>query len=174
MLTALLCLFPRFRAAALRDLSAPGWPIRAGRGKNWPAAAFLFADALLTVSLVTAVLLHFFPAAGEAMSPATQAERFRFGNVAFCVLAVAVAPLWEEAVFRGMLAGGLARWTGPVAAVALAAAAFGAMHGAVAALPTAVLSLFLSAAYAKTGTLWGAYALHALYNAAALALALAF
>lgn len=173
MLTALLCLFPRFRAEALHDLPAPGWPIRFGRGKHWRSAAFLLVDALFTVSLLTAAILHFFPAAEEAMSPADKAEGFRFGKGAFCFLAVAVAPLWEETVFRGLLAGGLARWTGPVAAVVLAAVAFGAMHGAVAFLPTAALSLFLSAAYAKTGTILGAYALHALYNATALALALA-
>ena len=172
MLTALLCLFPRFRAEALRDLAAPGWPIRFGRGKHWPSAAFLLFDALFTVSLLTAAVLHFCPAAEEAMSPAAQAENFRFGKVAFFFLAVVVAPLWEEAVFRGLLAGGLARWTGPVAAVPLAAVAFGAMHGAVAFLPTAALSLFLSAAYAKTGTLRAPVLLHACYNALALLLAL--
>lgn len=172
MLTALLCLFPSFRAAALRDLSAPGWPIRFGRGKNWPATAFLFFDALLTVSLLTAAILHFFPAAADAMSPAGWTERCRFGKAAFLVLVVGVSPVLEEILFRGLLAGGLARWMKPAAAVAITAVVFGASHGAVAALPTAVVSLFLSAAYAKTGTLFAPMALHALYNAAALALSL--
>lgn len=171
MLTALFLFFPRFRAEAFRGLAPPALPPRFGRGKNWPAAAFLFADALLTVSLLTAILIHFFPAAAEAVSPAGLAERFRFGKLAFWGLAVAAAPAYEEILFRGLLAGGLARWMPPWTAVLLTAAAFGAFHGRVAALPTAALSLFLSAAYAKTGTLFAPMALHAAYNAAALALA---
>jgi len=173
MLTALLFLFPRFRAAALRELSPPPFPPRFGRGRQWPAVALLLPDAFLTVSLLSLAIVSLRPAAAEALSPARLAEGFRFGKAAFWLFATSLVPLYEEFLFRGVLSGGLAPLTGPKPAVVLTALAFGLLHGPVAFLPTAVFSLFLSAAYAKTGSLWAAVALHALYNAAALALAFA-
>ena len=88
----------------------------------------------------------------------------------FVFFAVVVAPVAEEALFRGLLLPVLVRHAGPVAGLALVAASFAALHGVESLPALAAFSVALSLAYARTGTLLVPMAMHALFNAANLAL----
>ena len=91
-------------------------------------------------------------------------------QVRFVFFAVIDAPVAEEALFRGLLLPVLVRHAGPVAGLALVAASFAALHGVESLPALAAFSVALSLAYARTGTLLVPMAMHALFNAANLAL----
>jgi membrane protease YdiL (CAAX protease family) len=95
----------------------------------------------------------------------TPGERFRF-----VFFAVVVAPVAEEALFRGLLLPLLVRHAGPLAGLTLVALGFAALHGLESLPALAVFSVALSLAYARTGTILVPMAMHAIFNAANLAL----
>ena len=77
-----------------------------------------------------------------------------------------VAPIVEEAVFRGLLFGALASRLGIAASALITALLFGAVHGDPVLFPTiAALGLITALAYAATANLWVPIILHALNNA---------
>ena len=91
----------------------------------------------------------------------------------FCFFAIVLAPLAEETFFRGILLPVLVRQMGAWVGIAMTAAGFAALHantGSFASL--AIFSVALSLAYVRTGTLWVPILMHALFNAASLALLL--
>lgn len=101
----------------------------------------------------------------------TPAPADRAGFILFAVL---LAPLAEEALFRGMLLPLLVRRIGAVPGLLLSSLAFALLHadaGSFAAL--GLLSVALSLAYARTGSLRVPIAMHMLFNAANLLLLLA-
>ncbi len=92
----------------------------------------------------------------------------------FIFFAVALAPVAEEALFRGVLLPWLVRRLGPVVGLALVAIGFAALHGDAGIFPAlAIFSVALSLAYARTGAILVPMAMHALFNGANLALLLA-
>ena len=94
-------------------------------------------------------------------------------RIAFVLFAVVLAPLAEEGLFRGLLQPLLIRRAGATAGLALTALGFAALHGDLGTfVPLAIFSVALSLAYARTGTLWVSIGMHALFNAANLALLL--
>lgn len=81
------------------------------------------------------------------------------------LLAVIVAPLAEEIIFRGYFYGVLKRFIGLPWAMILTAALFAAVHLNAAALPALfVLALCFTLAYEVTGSLLVAIVMHALFN----------
>jgi membrane protease YdiL (CAAX protease family) len=96
------------------------------------------------------------------------------GALAALVLAVVVmAPLAEEALFRGLLFGGLRRRVGPVLAALVSAAVFGAAHmnGSLF-LPLAVAGFLLALVYERSRSLWPSTVAHATLNGLAVLMAL--
>lgn len=92
----------------------------------------------------------------------------------FILVAVTLVPFAEEALFRGLLLPLLVRRTGAAAGLALTAVGFAALHAdAGTFMALAVFSVALSLAHVRTGSLWVPVAMHALFNAANLALLLA-
>ena len=97
-----------------------------------------------------------------------------WARLQFVIFAVIVAPIAEEALFRGILLPLLVRGLGSAVGLALVAVGFAALHGDIGSFPgLAVFSVALSLAYARTGTILVPIAMHALFNAANLALLLA-
>jgi len=81
------------------------------------------------------------------------------------VLAVVVAPVAEETLFRGYIYGVLKRYAGPFVAAILSATIFAAMHLNLGALPALfVLALCLTVAYEATGSLLVNIVMHGLFN----------
>ncbi|MCX7817804.1 MAG: CPBP family intramembrane metalloprotease [Kiritimatiellae bacterium] len=87
-------------------------------------------------------------------------------------LAVVIAPVAEEILFRGIGLPVLARRLGPVAALGATSLIFAAIHcNLAAAAPLFVLSLAFGLAYLYTGSLTVPIAMHSAVNAVSLALA---
>ncbi|MCS6770852.1 MAG: CPBP family intramembrane metalloprotease [Kiritimatiellae bacterium] len=92
----------------------------------------------------------------------------------FVALAVGLAPLFEELLFRGILLPVLARRYGAWAATLISAFLFAAIHGHLPSFATLfALSVALSAAYALSGSIVTAVTMHALFNTLTTALLLA-
>jgi hypothetical protein len=92
------------------------------------------------------------------------------GAAMFIVVAVVLAPLFEEIVFRGFLFRGFANSWGWVWAALASAAIFGAAHLQLDVfLPLAALGFVLAYAYHRTGSLWTCITMHALFNLIAVA-----
>lgn len=81
------------------------------------------------------------------------------------VLAVVVAPLTEEFVFRGFLYGVLKKPFGSWAAMGSTALLFAAIHQNIPAIPAlALLAIGFTLAYELTGSLWAPIIMHVLFN----------
>jgi len=91
------------------------------------------------------------------------------GVAMFVLVAVVLAPMFEEVLFRGFLFRGLANSFGWVWGAVLSASVFGAAHLQLDVfLPLAVLGFVLAWAYHRTGSLWTNITMHALFNAIAV------
>jgi membrane protease YdiL (CAAX protease family) len=91
------------------------------------------------------------------------------------VLAVIVAPITEELVFRGYLYGVIKKYGGQVAAMFTSALLFAAVHHNLPAMPAlAILAIGLTLAYEITGSLWAPIAMHMLFNLAPVVVLLWF
>ena len=83
----------------------------------------------------------------------------------FFLLAVVLAPLFEEILFRGILLPALAKRFGATASVVAVSVLFAGIHGHVPSLvPLFVLSAALCLAYIRTGSLATNIAMHAVFN----------
>ena len=94
-------------------------------------------------------------------------------QVCLLVLALIVAPITEEALFRGMALPLLARTMGVIPAVVLTAVCFALMHFHLPALaPLFVLASGFAVAYIVSGSLWVPIIMHVLFNGMNLGLIL--
>jgi membrane protease YdiL (CAAX protease family) len=87
----------------------------------------------------------------------------------FLVTGILFAPLFEEAIFRGFLFGGLRQKLGWVKAAFISSAIFAVGHLSIAALiPTFALGFLFSYLYQKSNSIWPAIILHMLINSVSL------
>jgi len=90
-------------------------------------------------------------------------------KLAFILLAVAGAPLYEEILFRGLLFPFLAQRTGTPVAILLVSLLFALLHFHLASfVPLGLLSAVLCLVYWRTGSLWPCIGLHAIFNAVSI------
>lgn len=93
------------------------------------------------------------------------------GKITLFLTVVVIAPITEELAFRGILQNGLKNWMPIWLAIPVSAMAFAAAHNDYYAFPVlAVMGIAFGILYHKTGSLRANIALHAINNAAALAL----
>lgn len=119
---------------------------------------------------------------GTIVEPSTDSTPDRLGAnsgflgvLVFCLIAGLLAPVVEEIVFRGVIFRSLANRTGVLVAALASGLFFGALHWDFATLdrllqilPLVLFGVTLALAYAITGTLLAAIALHAINNALAI------
>lgn len=87
--------------------------------------------------------------------------------VVMSLLAVVVAPLTEEVIFRGYLYPAARHFCGRWPAAVFSGLVFAAAHGNVLALvPLFILALVLVFVYRLTGSIWAPIACHAIFNGA--------
>jgi len=80
-------------------------------------------------------------------------------------LVIVVAPVAEEFIFRGLLYGVAKKFGGRMPALIATSALFAAIHlNPVAIVPLFVLSVVLTLAYERTGSLWTPIAMHMFFN----------
>ena len=91
------------------------------------------------------------------------------GAAMFILVAVVMAPVFEEILFRGFLFRGLSNSFGWVWGALISAAVFGGAHVQLDVfLPLAALGFVLAWAYHHTGSLWTNITMHALFNGVAV------
>ncbi len=91
-------------------------------------------------------------------------------RIAVMVMAVVVAPVAEEMIFRGYLYPAGKRYVGPFLSLGASSLLFAALHGHAASLPALfTLAVCLGLAYEKTGTLLVPMVMHAVFNAVSVA-----
>jgi membrane protease YdiL (CAAX protease family) len=146
---------------------------------------FVIYPIVLVISQVSSVALHWAGRADpkpNAVLEIVAASHQRGVVILGIVMAVLVAPLFEEIAFRGFLQTVLARLFSPSGkrsvaarwiAVIITSICFALVHGEWAFMPPLfVLALGLGYLYERTGNLWGNIAVHAAFNGLQIFLAL--
>lgn len=91
-------------------------------------------------------------------------------RVAVMVMAIVVAPVAEEMIFRGYLYPAAKRTVGPLLSLGATSLLFAALHGHAASIPALfTLAVCLGLAYEKTGSLLVPMVMHAVFNAVSVA-----
>lgn len=91
-------------------------------------------------------------------------------RIAVMVMAVVVAPVAEEVIFRGYLYPVGKRYLGPFLSLAVTGILFAILHGHAASVPALfTLAVCLGLAYEKTGSLLVPMIMHAVFNAVSIA-----
>lgn len=86
-------------------------------------------------------------------------------RIGFVVLAVFVAPVYEELIFRGVFLTYLTRRIGLLPGILCVSIIFALLHRSIPAfLPLFTLSIILCLAYWRTGSLWTNIGIHAVFN----------
>jgi membrane protease YdiL (CAAX protease family) len=144
------------------------------RRPRWPRLLLVIAAAMGSVVLVDQIYVitqHFSPVpenyadAIRALKPNSSLE-FAITLLGLCIL----VPIAEEVIFRGLIQQIFVRNMGPILAVALAGAVFGAVHlNAHLLVSITVFGWFLGWIYVATGNLVYPMVAHAIFNTAALA-----
>lgn len=91
-------------------------------------------------------------------------------RLAVMTMAIVIAPVAEEVIFRGYLYPAGKRWAGPFFSLAGTSLLFAALHGHLSSVPALfALAMCLGLAYEKTGTLLVPMVMHAVFNAVSVA-----
>ncbi len=94
-------------------------------------------------------------------------------RVALIFMAVIVAPIAEEFLFRGYLYGVLRRFAGRLPAIAITSLLFSAVHlHAPSMLGLGLLAVLLCLVYERTGSLWANICIHATFNTVSIVMLL--
>jgi membrane protease YdiL (CAAX protease family) len=138
-------------------------------------AAGLALVALVAIVAATAALSPFLDAGGEqGLVPHTWDSGRAVPFLANAAVVTIVAPLVEELLFRGLGFGLLTQFVGPLPAILVTGVAFGLAHGLVLGLPVlAIFGVTLGWLRWQTGSVYPGMVVHALFNAMALAAAVA-
>ncbi|MGH9741815.1 MAG: lysostaphin resistance A-like protein [Candidatus Acidiferrum sp.] len=168
---AFLFLFLYVTLAVLRGLPfwrTLGWRKLTSRDAGWLRSPWLYLLGGLALSLlVSAVASRTQPSKDLPIE-----ELFRYKSTAllFMAMAVLVAPLVEETVFRGYLYPLLAKSFGVATSVIVTGVLFGLMHGAQLGWTWSLVSILIGVgiiftlARACTGTVLASFLLHLGYN----------
>jgi len=142
-----------------------------GRGLLYLAAAY---------PLLMLVQAMVYGAAGGDMSPQEVVQFLQNADtprdrIAVLLMAVVVAPVAEELIFRGYLYPVGKRYFGPFPAMVATSLLFAVLHGHLASIPALfTLAMCLGLAYEKTGTLLVPMIMHAVFNAVSVTAILFF
>lgn len=175
-LVALLLLlepYRYFKGLAWRDMLKI-----VGLDKPFRANMVLWAVGMFLVSLLVAGLLaeliqSVIPGVNmdEAQDTGFNGASGLLGLTAAFLALVVVAPLLEEAIFRGFLYGQLRKYSGAITSSLLVSLTFGAVHLQFnVAVVTFVLSLFMCYLREKFDSIWPGVLVHVLKNGLAFAL----
>jgi membrane protease YdiL (CAAX protease family) len=142
---------------------------------RWSDAAVLIGLLLIGLYAFSAVWLKAFPGqhTQSESGPDVAARASAVLFVLQALIAIVLAPIFEELMFRGFVFGSLRRWRGVWPAALITGIGFGAIHlpftSAVLCAPLALFGLGLCLLYARTLMLWPCIVAHSLNNAAAFA-----
>jgi membrane protease YdiL (CAAX protease family) len=126
--------------------------------------------ATLAVGFPWAILLKSLGVPAEPQDLVVRLVEGPLGEaILIAVVGALLAPLWEEAVFRGALFAGIRSKAPFLVAAAASGIVFGVVHGNwYAAAPLSVMGFVLASVYARTNDLWAPIVTHAAYNASSI------
>ncbi len=142
---------PRILGPHVRQ--AVAWAL--GAGALAAAIGVFYTHLVIEMDLVPA-------AANSALAARSSMRWWLLG------LAVVAAPIFEEFIFRGLVFGGLRRFTTPFIAAVASATLFAIVHPPISAIPVFVLGFVAALTYERTRMLLAPMLVHAIYNAAVL------
>ncbi len=156
-----------FRPAARRDERRRAtFRLRplAPAARPWTAAAAVLAGVAVNAAVLVLPRMTALP---QEVPLIRYYTRLPGGTLAVAALAVLVAPLLEEFLFRGWAQGALERRLPAWAAILVTAVVFAALHGVDAFGLVPRVALATAAGYAAwaTRSIWASVALHSAYNA---------
>jgi membrane protease YdiL (CAAX protease family) len=138
-------------------------------GFRRPNKAFFWTVPLGLLAVYAVGIVHDLIVRPETQQIVSQFPRSAAGVALFTLVAVIMAPLFEEIVFRGFLFRGFANSWGWVWGGLASAAIFGIAHLQLDVfVPLATLGFVLAWAYKRTGSLWTCITMHALFNTIAV------
>jgi membrane protease YdiL (CAAX protease family) len=138
---------------------------RTPKAARWGVlAAVLFVPVALGLQYLSALLMRH-PEAQQMVQVLRRADLPAGERLFMGVLAVLVAPVAEEAMFRGILYPAIKQWGHPRAAVWVTSLLFAGMHFNLPSfVPLAVFSMVLIYLYEKTGSLLAPITAHSVFN----------
>lgn len=145
---------------------------------SWKMAAIaigLLVAAYPLIILAQAIVYHFTSPEARPQEVVTfLVESQSWGErIAIGVLAIGIAPLTEELIFRGYLYGVIRRYRNRFWAILVSAAIFAAIHVHLPAMPGLfILAVLLAVAYEWSGSLWTSILMHACFNAVSVYVAI--
>lgn len=145
-----------------------GWQKLGWRESHWPKNPWLYLAGGCGLS----ILVFIATAKMQAPEDVPIQELFKYKNTAmmFMAMAVLVAPLVEETIFRGYLYPLFARSFGVAAGIIITGILFGLMHGAQLGWTWGLVSVLVGVGIiftfvrARTGTVFASFLLHLGYN----------
>jgi membrane protease YdiL (CAAX protease family) len=159
-----------------RSVDSLGGFSRVGFARTFLTGAILLFAAypfILVADLITQKFLGGFPSKQGIVELFTNSQTLE-QRALIIILAVAVAPIVEEFVFRFFLYGVIRQYAGRLAGLLVNAALFAAVHAHLpSAAPLFVLGVCFTLAYEWSGSILVPMTMHALFNALQL-IALAF
>jgi len=87
------------------------------------------------------------------------------GRMGFAILAVVLAPLFEEYIFRGLIYKGMRRTVAPLFAIPASAAVFAVVHPPITVIPAFILGLFAAYSFERSRLLLTPIIIHVIHNA---------
>lgn len=151
-----------------------GWPQDFGmdlrRLKLAPLALVVYLATALVLGFSTylyhSLLEHYLNMDVQMQDVATLILESRaWVKVCYIILAVLIAPLYEELIFRGVIFPCLIKRVGLPSAITVTSIVFALIHFHIPSIfPLFLLSAILCLAYWRTGTLWVSIGIHAVYN----------
>jgi membrane protease YdiL (CAAX protease family) len=154
-------------------------------GLRWEKWRWVFLIAPATVLTMWAIFSAYFAVGYQELMEHFEVKQVQetvelFQNttdisvlVLMAFMAVIVAPICEEMVFRGYIYPALSKFTGPWIGWIISALVFSAAHGSMSALvPLFIFGLALVLLYEWTGSIWAPIAVHLLFNGATVAVQL--
>ncbi len=134
-------------------------------GFRRPTKAYFWVVPLGLVAVYAFSIVHDLIVNPKQQAIVSEFPHSALGAGMFVLVAVVMAPLFEEIVFRGFLFRGFANSWGWMWGALASAAIFGAAHLQLDVfLPLAALGFALAWAYHRTGSLWTCITMHALFN----------
>ena len=134
-------------------------------GFRRPTKAIFWTVPLGLVAVYVVSIAHDIVVRPEQQQIISEFPRSGMGIGLFVLVAVIMAPLFEEIVFRGFLFRGFANSWGWVWGALASSAIFGLAHLQLDVfLPLAALGFALAWAYRQTGSLWTCITMHGLFN----------
>lgn len=150
--------------SAAAAASAPGFGAAVGRGvcAYLALTPFILFAGLVSQGILTA---RGYPPSIQDIALQLTASHPPWLQAYLLILAIGLAPLFEETVFRGILLPLFARRFGLGVGVLLTSAIFAGIHANLyATAPLFVVAVGCSLAYVYTGSLWVPVTMHALFN----------